>query len=180
MSAMAADLQKSSQRISLGPTMFRATCDNSVTTSPPASPPTADPGITKCPPTCPVCNQTRPRQPSPLPHPRHASRSSHPITTALPSASPPPAAPIRVIPLPTRHSRACRPQDQCASPAWPHTAPAPHPGMSKVTTRPAHPARSPTLPMRADDGDQYRVIVAPDDSPLPGSPAIGSQGRGVR
>ena len=49
---------------------------------------------------------------------------------------------------------------------------APDPDMSKVATCAANTARSPTSPMPADDGDQYRVIVVAPDSPLPGSPAI--------
>ena len=44
--------------------------------------------------------------------------------------------------------------------------------MSKVTTRAAHTARSRTMPMPADDGDQNRVIVAAPHGPLPGPPAI--------
>jgi hypothetical protein len=51
----------------------------------------------------------------------------------------------------------------------------PDPDMSKVTTRPAHTARPPTIPMPADDGDQHRVLVAADDSPLSGSPAIDAE-----
>ena len=35
--------------------MFRAACDNSVTTSQPASPPTANLRISKCPPASPIC-----------------------------------------------------------------------------------------------------------------------------
>jgi len=46
---------------------------------------------------------------------------------------------------------------------------APH--LSKITTRAAHAARSPTIPMPADHGDHYRVIVAAPDSRLPGPPA---------
>ena len=38
--------------------------------------------------------------------------------------------------------------------------------------RPAHTHAHRTIPMPADDGDQYRVIVVAPDSPLPGSPAI--------
>src|SRR6185312_8693852 len=44
---------------------------------------------------------------------------------------------------------------------------APNPNMSKVTTAP--PTQH-TMPMPADDGDQYRVLVVAPDSPLPGPP----------
>jgi hypothetical protein len=52
-----ADLHQSSQRISLRPTMFRATCDKRVTTSQPASRPTANRRISKCPPANPMCTK---------------------------------------------------------------------------------------------------------------------------
>ena len=71
--------------------MFRAACDNSVTTSQPARPPTANLRISKCPPASPICAKPVPHQPSPLPHHRvpaaHRTSSRHP----LPSASPTPA-----------------------------------------------------------------------------------------
>ena len=44
--------------------MFRTACDNSVTTSPPASPPTANLSISKCPPANPIC--TKPDRANPL------------------------------------------------------------------------------------------------------------------
>ena len=104
------DLHKSSQRISLRPTMFRAACDNSVTTSQPAGPPTANPSMSKCPPACPVCNQTGPRQPSPLPHHPAVRLTTTHHDTFHPA---PPCGTGRVIPLrQIRHSRACGPQHQ--------------------------------------------------------------------
>ena len=57
-----------------------------------------------------------------------------------------------------------------ARPPTPITAP--DPDMPKVTTCPAHTARSLTIPTPADDGDQDRVLVVAPDSPLPGPPAI--------
>ena len=58
-------------------------CDNSVTTSQPATPPTANLTISKCPPASPICTKTRPRQPSRLPHHRapeaHRNPSRHPF-----------------------------------------------------------------------------------------------------
>jgi hypothetical protein len=146
-----ADLQKPSQRIPLRPTMFRTACDNSVTTSQPASPPTANPSISKCPPASPICTKPDRANPSPLPH--HRAPADH----RKPSRQPfrhPHAQPLRDRPChSTPHtcdSRICR---------RPHSVPGPRHGP---------PARSPNIPMPADDGDQDRVIVV-----RPGQPAAG-------
>ena len=62
---------------------------------------------------------------------------------------------------------------QCTFRRVAHTdAPPPDPDMSKVTTCAANADPHAPCLCQADDADQYRVIVAAPDSPLPGSPAI--------
>ena len=102
--------------------------------------------------------------------PPRASGSSHPITTPHPSARSTPCGTGRVLALrqPATLELAAlnisaRP---AARPPTPNTAP--DPDMSKDTTCLAHTARSPTIPVPADDGDQYRVIVV-----RPGQPSAG-------
>jgi hypothetical protein len=151
--------------------MFRAACDNSVTTSPPTSPPIANPDHPKCPPAQPMC--TKPDRADPRHCPTTASGSSQGITTPLPSA--PPTLRHRAVSFtaPTRHARACRPQHQCTFRAArpPHRFTVPDPDMSKVTTCPANTARPPTMPMR---GRQRRPIPShrrsPRTAPPPDSP----------
>jgi hypothetical protein len=151
--------------------MFRTTCDNPVTTPPASQPTNSKPAHLEMPASKPELHQTRPLQPCALPH--HRAPAPH----RTPSRQPfhPHPQPLRdrrcSSTAPTRHSRACRPQHQRASAAGPHTNHPPDPDLSKVTTRAAHMSRSPTIPMPADDGDQYRVIVAPD-SRMPGPPTI--------
>src|SRR5262245_44284492 len=72
--------------------MFRATCDNSVTTSPPASPSTSNLSISKCLSASPICTNQSP--PSPLHYPTTARQrliAPHHDTPFHPH--PPPAAP---------------------------------------------------------------------------------------
>src|SRR6476660_4304023 len=79
--------------------MFRTACDNSVTTPPPASPPTANPSISKCPPAQPM--RTKPDRANPSPHPTTARQrliATHHHIPAIRTPHPP-AAPSRVIPL---------------------------------------------------------------------------------
>jgi len=78
--------------------MFRPTCDNSVTTSPPARPPPANLRISKCLPAQPMC--TKPdRSNRAVPHPRAPAAHRNPSRHPLPSASLPPAATGRVLAL---------------------------------------------------------------------------------
>ncbi len=150
-----ADLQKPSQRIPLRPTMFRTTCDNSVTTSAARQPTNSKPDHLEMPAGKPDLHQTRPGQPSPLPHHRapaaHRKPSRQPVRHPH---APTPAGPAVSFHSATRDSRICR---------RPHSVPRPRHGP---------PARSRNIPMPADDGDQDRVIVVAPDSRLPGSPAI--------
>ena len=75
--------------------MFRATCDKRRDNVAARHPTHSKPGIPKCPPASPIC--TKPDRANPLhPTPR-ASGSSHPITTALPSARPNPCGTGRVL-----------------------------------------------------------------------------------
>ena len=134
--------------------MFRTTCDNSLTTSQPASPPTANLAISTCPPPSQSCPKTSPRQSGALPH--HRTPTAHRNPSRQPFRdphAPTPAGPTGPV-IPLRHcdSRISRPQHQSASAAWPTGTPTKH----------SH------LP--ADDGDQDRVIVAADDHRGPGSP----------
>ena len=128
-----------SQRISLRPTMFCATCDNSVTTSPARQLTNSKSQHPEIPAGNTDSHQTSPRQPSPLPRHRNASGSSQPITMALPSA-PHPCGTGRVSPQ--RHSRLsdCRRQHQSASVAWP---------TSTLTKRP-HASRPRRIPIQSD------------------------------
>ena len=124
--------------------MFRAACDNSVTTSQPAGPPTANPSMSKCSPACPVCNQTGPRQPSPLPH--------HPAvrltTTHHDSFHPaPPCGTGRVIPL--RQFATPEVAARTISPR-PRLGPTPfHRPMPDVSTHPQDVGRRPRQPVRS-------------------------------
>jgi hypothetical protein len=144
--------------------MFRVASDNSVTTSPPASPPTANLRIPKCPRASPDVHQ--PDRANPL-HCPARQRLIAPHHDSPSIGIPNPCGTRRVIPLRQLATLelaalniSARP---AARPATPFTAP--DPAMSEVTTCPAHTARSPTMPMPADDGDQYRVAPG---SPLPG------------
>jgi len=69
--------------------MFRTTCDNSVTTSQPASPPNSKPDHVEMPASKPDLHQTRPLQPSPLPHHHAPAAHRNPSRQHLPSAHKP-------------------------------------------------------------------------------------------
>ena len=167
-----ADLQKSSQCISLRPTMFRAACDNSVTTSAARQPTNSKPAHLEMPSGKPDLHQ--PVRSNRVPCPTTARQRLIAPDHDSPSIRTP--HPLRDRPCsstaPIRHSRACGPQHQCTFRGSAHTNTAPDPDMSTVTTRAANTARPPTIPVPADDGDQYRVLVATPDSPVPGSPTI--------
>ena len=149
--------------------MFRTTCDKRVTTSRPASPPTANLRIPKCPPANPIC--TKPDRSNPLPCPTTArQRLIAPHHDSPSIRSPTPAAPAVFCHGANSPLSSLPPSHQCTfRGAAPHRFTAPDPDTSKVTTRAAHTARPPTIPMPADDGDP---IVVAADSPLPGPPAI--------
>ena len=142
-----ADLQQSSQCICLRPTMFRAACDNSVTTSQPASPPTANLSISKCPPASQIC--TKPDRSNRVPCPTTARQrliATHHDTPSI--RIPPPAAPAVSFHCANSPLSSLRPATSVhIPPRPPHRFTAPDPDMSKVTTCAAHTARSPTLPM---------------------------------
>ena len=162
-----ADLHKSSQRISLRPTMFRAACDNSVTTSQPASPPTANLRISKCPRARPNC--TKPDRADPLHCPTTARRplvathhdtpsirthlggTGHAISTPRSRLSSLPPSPS--VPRPWRGQHRSPP----LTPTCRRSRPAP-------PTLHAHQPSS----VPADDGDHYRVIIV-----RPGQPSAG-------
>ena len=134
--------------------MFRATCDNSVTTSPPASPPTANLTMSKCPPASPIC--TKPDRANPRHYPTTARQrliATHHDSTFHPHTNP--AGPAVSFPLRTLATLG-------------FTAPK---HQSRVR-RMAHQHAHETSLCAADHGAQYRAIVAPDDSRLPDSPNI--------
>jgi hypothetical protein len=150
-----ADLHQSSQRISHRPTMFRTTCDKRVTTSQPASPPTANLSISTCPPPSQSCPKTSPRQSGALPHHRtptaHRNRSRQPVRHPH---VPTPAGPA--VSFHSAHSRLSDlppPTFSPASAAWPAGTLTNHPHASRRRRPiPSHRRRP--------------------DTPLPGSPAI--------
>ena len=117
-------------------------------------------------------HQTRPLESCALPHHRVPAAQRNPSRQPFHPHAPPlrhprvqavrPLATLALAPL----NISARPQRA------PTPISAPDPDTSTVTTRPAHTARPPTIPMPADDGDQYRVLVVADDSPLPGPPNI--------
>ena len=136
--------------------MFRAACDNSVTTSPPASPPTANLTISKYPPASPICTKPDRANPSPLPH--HRAPAAHRNPSRQPFRHP--HAPTPAGPAVSFHSAHSRLSDL------------PPPTFSPASGM-APPARSRNIPMPADDGDQDRGVVGQEMKP---DPVAGSGG----
>ena len=163
-------MQKSSQRICLRPTMFRAACDNSVTTSQPASRPTANLRISKCPPANPIC--TKQDRSNRVPCPTTGAPAAHRRSSRHPfhPHAPPPAALNRVIPLRQLATLELADLNISARPAArPHTDSPPLTPTCR-RSRPAPPTQHAHQPClcAADNGDQYRVIVV-----RPGQPSAG-------
>ena len=152
-----ADLHKSSQPISLRLTMFRAACDNSVTTSQPASPPTANLRISKCPPASPVC--AKPVRANPLHCPTTARQRL--IANRHDSPSRPPHAPTLAGPAVSLHSAHSRLSDVPAAHIQSRVR-----GMARRHAHETSPCQ-PTTATKTESSSSF----APD-SPLPGSPAI--------
>jgi hypothetical protein len=147
--------------------MFRAACDNSLTTSPPASRPPANLRISKCPPANPIC--TKPVRANPLRCPT-TSRLRLTATHHYTFHPQPHAAPSRVIPLRQLATLELADLNISARPAArPHTD-SPSLTPTRRRSRPAPPTQHAHQPClcAADNGDQYRVIVV-----RPGQPSAG-------
>jgi len=120
---------KSSQRISLRPTMFRTNCDKRVTTSAARQPTHSKPEHPEMPTGKPDMHHTRPRQSCALPH--HRTPAAHRNPSDSPSVSTHPRGTRHVIPLRHCDSRIAALSISPASAAWPSSTLTKHPHASR-------------------------------------------------
>ena len=151
--------------------MFRAACDNSVTTSQPASRPTANLRISKCPPANPICTKQDRSNRVPCPTTgapaAHRRSSRHPFHPHAPH-------PLRHWTVSFHCANSPRLSLRTSTSVHVPRRGAPHQSPPLTPTcrrsRPAPPTQHAHQPClcAADNGDQYRVIVV-----RPGQPSAG-------